>query len=81
MENRPDSRRESSGGYRLHEWFTYPQLYSVCCWSSQSEDVVPTAERQKMASTTQMRSDAGVRDDVLVELKWDPKISPNSDFS
>jgi hypothetical protein len=59
----------------------FHQLYSVCCWSSQSEDVVPTAERQKMASTTQMRSDAGVRDDVLVELKWDPEISPNSDFS
>jgi hypothetical protein len=84
MENRPDSRRKSSGGYRLHEWFTYPPtLFCLllvvavqgCC------TVVPTAERQKMASTTQMRSDAGVHDDVLVELKWDPKISPNSDFS
>jgi osmotically-inducible protein OsmY len=30
-----------------------------------------------MASTTQVRSDASIRDDVLLELKWDPKIKSN----
>src|SRR6202011_3241642 len=33
-----------------------------------------------MATTTQTRSDNNIRDDVLLELKWDPKISSASDI-
>jgi osmotically-inducible protein OsmY len=32
-----------------------------------------------MATKTQTRSDNSLRDDVLLELKWDPKISSASD--
>src|ERR1700676_5486219 len=34
-----------------------------------------------MATTTQTRSDNNIRDDVLLELKWDPKISSASDLA
>ena len=34
-----------------------------------------------MATTTQTRSDNNIRDDVLLELKWDPKISSASDIA
>ena len=34
-----------------------------------------------MATKTQTRSDNSLRDDVLLELKWDPKISSASDIS
>ena len=33
-----------------------------------------------MATKTQTRSDNSLRDDVLLELKWDPKISSASDI-
>ena len=34
-----------------------------------------------MATKTQTRSDNSLRDDVLLELKWDPKISSASDIA
>ena len=34
-----------------------------------------------MATTAQSRSDNSIRDDVLLELKWDPKISSASDIA
>ena len=34
-----------------------------------------------MATRTQTRSDNSLRDDVLLELKWDPKISSASDIA
>jgi osmotically-inducible protein OsmY len=34
-----------------------------------------------MATATQTRSDNNIRDDVLLELKWDPKISSASDIA
>ena len=34
-----------------------------------------------MATKTQARSDNSLRDDVLLELKWDPKISSASDIA
>ena len=34
-----------------------------------------------MATARQTRSDNNIRDDVLLELKWDPKISSASDIS
>src|ERR1700737_2579776 len=34
-----------------------------------------------MATTTQTRSDNNIRDDVLLVLKWDPKISSASDLA
>jgi osmotically-inducible protein OsmY len=34
-----------------------------------------------MAPTAQTRSDNNIRDDVLLELKWDPKISSASDLA
>jgi osmotically-inducible protein OsmY len=34
-----------------------------------------------MATTTQTRSDTTIRDDVLSELEWDPKISSASDIA
>jgi osmotically-inducible protein OsmY len=30
-----------------------------------------------MATTKEMRSDSSIREDVLLELKWDPKIKSN----
>src|SRR5258708_29659586 len=34
-----------------------------------------------MATTTQTRSDDQIRNDVLLELQWDPKISSSSDVA
>ena len=34
-----------------------------------------------MATTTQAKSDTSIGDDVLLELKWDPKISSDSDIA
>jgi osmotically-inducible protein OsmY len=34
-----------------------------------------------MATKTQARSDKSLREDVLLELKWDPKISLASDIA
>ena len=34
-----------------------------------------------MATTAQSRSDNSIRDDVLLELKWDPKISSANDIA
>jgi osmotically-inducible protein OsmY len=30
-----------------------------------------------MATTKEVRSDSSIREDVLLELKWDPKIKSN----
>jgi hypothetical protein len=34
-----------------------------------------------MAATIQIRSDTCIRDDILLEVKWDPKISSDNDIA
>jgi osmotically-inducible protein OsmY len=34
-----------------------------------------------MAATMQIRSDTCIRDDILLKVKWDPKISSDNDIA
>jgi osmotically-inducible protein OsmY len=37
----------------------------------------PHKENAHMATVTETRTDAQIQEDVLAELKWDPRVSPN----
>src|SRR5882762_1930991 len=40
-----------------------------------------TSRRNTMVATMQVRSDSDIRDSVLLELKWDPKITHPDDIA